>query len=275
MKILRVQIKLQTVATVAILALGISSQASAFPTFTVDPNAAFGPGHGTGPFQADFIIGTSSTHVDTPGALIEHGQGWVNFTTFVNGGSAVLGSVSGLNNNWQMWAEFKFDLSLTSGTYGQLGSTYTVTSLHADFWVDPSIGTPTAFVSANNLGELATVTHGADSFRIATADLIAGVADLNLQGGTAFNSVSSFNLLNPAGNSLFTAPVPFYNRLFNEFNNTSQGVFRDPAGNFIAINQTSGGIDFNAVTTIPEPETYAMFLAGLGLLGWRMREARS
>ena len=32
---------------------------------------------------------------------------------------------------------------------------------------------------------------------------------------------------------------------FNEFNNTSQGVFIDPAGNFLAINQTSGGIDFN------------------------------
>jgi Protein of unknown function (DUF1566)/PEP-CTERM motif len=29
------------------------------------------------------------------------------------------------------------------------------------------------------------------------------------------------------------------------------------------------------VAPVPEPETYAMFLAGLGLLGWRMRNARS
>jgi PEP-CTERM putative exosortase interaction domain len=28
-------------------------------------------------------------------------------------------------------------------------------------------------------------------------------------------------------------------------------------------------------TLVPEPETYAMFLAGLGLLGWRIRNARS
>jgi hypothetical protein len=30
-----------------------------------------------------------------------------------------------------------------------------------------------------------------------------------------------------------------------------------------------------AIAVVPEPETYAMFLAGLGLLGWRMRSARS
>jgi hypothetical protein len=29
------------------------------------------------------------------------------------------------------------------------------------------------------------------------------------------------------------------------------------------------------ISAIPEPETYAIFLAGLGLLGWRMRNARS
>jgi hypothetical protein len=29
------------------------------------------------------------------------------------------------------------------------------------------------------------------------------------------------------------------------------------------------------VAAIPEPETYAMFLAGLGLFGWRMRNAKS
>jgi hypothetical protein len=30
-----------------------------------------------------------------------------------------------------------------------------------------------------------------------------------------------------------------------------------------------------AVTAVPEPETYAMLLAGLGLLGWRVHNARS
>ena len=29
------------------------------------------------------------------------------------------------------------------------------------------------------------------------------------------------------------------------------------------------------VSPVPEPETYAMLLAGLGLLGWRLHNARS
>jgi hypothetical protein len=29
-----------------------------------------------------------------------------------------------------------------------------------------------------------------------------------------------------------------------------------------------------AVQVVPEPETYAMFLAGLGLIGWRMRRSK-
>lgn len=47
------------------------------------------------------------------------------------------------------------------------------------------------------------------------------------------------------------------------------------------LSGTNGQVDFNnigftgSISPIPEPETYAMFLAGLGLLGWRMRNARS
>jgi hypothetical protein len=261
--------KYKSVSVVALLALGVSSQASAvaFPPFTVDPNAAFGATGGTHPgaFTADFITGNSSTHVDTldPVGGTAHGAGWVNFSSFVNAGTNVLATTSGLNSNWQLWAELTYTLQLTSGPYAKTGSDYTVTALHADLWVDPSLASATTFTSASNAGGAATVAHGADSFKIATADLIVGVANINTLGGTGFNSTNSFNLLNPAGTSLFTAPVPFYNVQFDEFNNTSQGVFTDPAGNFLAINQTSGGIDFNQ--TVPEPATLA--LLGIGLLG--------
>ena len=259
---------LQVAGFAALLALGFNSQASAaaFPPFTVDPNAAFGAvgGPHPGAFQADFITGNSSTLVTTPGGGIATGSGWVNFSAFVDAGSNVLATVSGLNSNWQMWAEFTYDVSLTSGPYAQPGSTYNVTDLHVTFWVDPSIATATTFTSASNVGGAATVTHGADAFQIATADLIVGTANINALGGTGFNSTNSFNLLNPAGTSLFTAPVPFYNVQFDEFNNTTQGVFTDPAGRFIALNQTSGGVDFNRVQ-VPEPASLA--LLGIGMLG--------
>ena len=118
---------LQAAGVAALLALGFNSQASAaaFPPFTVDPNGAFGAvgGPHPGPFQADFITGNSSTLVTTPGGGIATGSGWVNFSAFVDAGSNVLATTSGLNSNWQMWAEFTYDFSTDPGPYAKPGRT--------------------------------------------------------------------------------------------------------------------------------------------------------
>ncbi len=264
MKLSSMYKNLQAAGVVAVLALGFSSHASAVAVFTVDPNNAFGATGGShpGPFAANFVTGSSSTLVTlNGGGVTQSATGFVDFTAFVNNGSNVLGTVSGLNVNWQMWATFNYTLSLASGNYAQPGSTYVVNALHADFFADPSIATATQFIQATTGGAAPVVIAGADSFKFASADLIQGVASINALGGTGFNTTNSFALLNPQGTSLFTAPIPFYNLQFDEFNNTSNGVTVVP-GSHITINQTSGGIDFNR---IPEPATLA--LLGIGLLG--------
>lgn len=268
MAITRTSTKLQL--TLAILALGISSQVSAASLFTVDPNTAFGAigGPHQGPFQADSLIGTSSTLISLNADHIhQHGEGWVTFPSFVYNSSGVSAAVSGLNVNWQMWGEFSYTLALTSGTYAGANSTYAVTDMHQEWWVDPSIGTPTILSPATG-GAAATVTHGDDSFQIANADALQGVVDTNSLGGSGLNSTNTFELT-PQGTSLFTAPFPFYNLQFVGFNNTSSGIF--VTNDRVTVNQSAGIFDFAA--PIPEPEIYTMLVAGLGFLGWRLRHA--
>lgn len=55
-------------------------------------------------------------------------------------------------------------------------------------------------------------------------------------------------------------------------------VFSDLAPGWYALyvggtdNTTAGGVYDLTVSAVPEPETYAMLLAGLGLVGWRMKK---
>jgi hypothetical protein len=73
--------------------------------------------------------------------------------------------------------------------------------------------------------------------------------------------------------------------LHEVFPNTTTGQFigfvSDTAFSSVTISATTGfsytldTLVYGSATAVPEPEAYAMLLAGLGLLGWRMRNARS
>ena len=83
-------------------------------------------------------------------------------------------------------------------------------------------------------------------------------------GGTNVTSVDlSFSRTNPAGTGFFPLPLTFYNRANANFSNGPANVTSFNGG--FEINGGSGSFIF---APVPEPETYAMMLAGLVAVGF-------
>lgn len=250
--------------TAAIMALGLSYQALAAPIFQVTPSVLGGPGS---TFTADQLSGGSSTLV-TLNTLLNTGTatGWINFTGFTQGGSAVLST--GLNNNYQLWAEYTYTLTpqVSGATIGPFVDLF-VTSMSVNVYGATGL---TVTFNPTALSNFVTPTvnlNGATPKLIGTASLLGGVLEPTSQGGNAFNSTLSYT--NTAfGSTFFTAPIPFFDIAFNEFNNTSQQILT--SGNLVRVVST-GAVDFNRV---PEPASLALLSIGLLSFGATVRRRK-
>lgn len=258
--------QLRILAAGVILALGAGATTSAYAgPFTVDPGNLTGLGSGLGPFTADSMGGTSSTLITTTNGVNYTATGYIDFTAFSYQSNAISAGHSGLNDAYGMYAVFT--QTFVCPTALNTGVSCGAQTISLSLYANP--GDNDTFTQATLGGPAPTHTEvSASDILLGTGSYVVdGTAGINVLGG-AFENVNTNFVLTGAGSEFFTAPVPFYDFAFSEYNNTSTGLACNATG--CAVTFETGSTDF---TNAPEPASLAIF--GLGLVALTVLRRKS
>jgi len=261
--------------TVLCAALGAAYSASAqvLPPFTLNPAGSTTPLAG-GQIHADNIIISDFSTVRFTGPTFSD-TGFLSVQSFELGGTTV--TAGGLNSTYGLFFEFSGTGTVTpadpstTATFGQFSSlSYTLYGYNgpaATFGFDASQNPMTSVGAASRVA-------------LATGSLLPG-ANQSSVGTTpqvpSFNALASANMTfvpTAAAGSFFLNPNPFYNVAVSSFINSPSQVLTLGGGFSGGFRITSGGGSVNFTSPVPEPETYALFLAGLAAVGWTARRRR-
>ena len=238
-------------------------------SFTVDEGTV--PGNAQNTVSADRISFNYAGRIDQTlvGGSFDGDDpftewGYLTKASFANGGSAVPSQLNSLNG-YGIYGIFTI-----MGTAAQDGSGIraTFSSAALTLYVDPGQDTTLGF----NVGNMAVTTGGAgEDYAIANYTLQEGEA--RVFGGLAngdFDTILNLSLTTD-GEAFFSGPRPFY--LLENFGGNTQTITgASLTSSFVASVSGAGTEIFMA--PIPEPETYALMLAGLGALGFVARRRR-
>ena len=257
----------------AALGAAYSTSAQPLPPFTLNPPGSTPPLAGT-PVRADNIIISDFSTVRLTGPTFSD-TGFLSVQSFQLGGTTVI--AGGLNSTYGLFFEFSGTGSVTAAnpttapTFGQFSSlNYTLYGYNGP-----------AATFGFDAGDNPTTSVGAASrVALATGSLLPGSGQSSV-GTTpqspSFNAFASANLTfvpTAAAGSFFLDPNPFYNVAVSSFINSPSQVLPLSGGFAGGFRITQGGGSVNFTSPIPEPETYALFLAGLAAVGWTVRRRR-
>ena len=178
------------------------------------------------------------------GTLLTASSGYTAPTNFA---SSPFANLEATNNGGGEWI---FMLTINSNFSSSFGSNAYIGSMSFDFSPEPQVSQPlTTFVDSNSVGMTVGSTNGTGS---------SGLSDIDF--GTKFGQ--------GAGNRL--SQNEWVKWEVSGLNSVSA-----LANMYVHVQGINGGYSAKytpVVSAIPEPETYAMLLAGLGLLGFAARK---
>ncbi len=250
---------------IAALTLCAASAASwALPMFTLLPNNAV-PSLNGGAVTADNIIVSDFSHVTVDAITGDFTDtGMLSVQSFQLAGAVA--ASTGLNTTYGLYITFSGTGTQTPGNLLTDFTHGTFTTLDYTLWGFNGGPATFGFDGANNV-----TTTAVGAFALATGSLVSGTvgtAPADNNGTASFvpsaNATLKFVTM-PGQLAFFDDPVPFYNLAFAAFTNTVSQVEVISPYEF-RIRQ--GGGAFNFATAIPEPESYALMLAGLGAIAF-------
>jgi len=252
------------------LALAAAYSSSwALPSFTLNPSGA---GLAGTSFTGDNILTSDFSGVTFSDATHFADNGFLQVTSVQLGGTTF--TPPGLNSTYGLWFRFQATGHLTtgnastlltapaSGAFDTLTYSFSGNNGTQTFSATPAGGTcVSGCAGATTLANGSIIGGGVGSTMMLDPNTMAAVFVPNAAATVSFAAASG---------AFFQAPNPFYTVALTSFTNTISQIV--PSGSGFTVTQGGGSINF--ASPISEPNTYALMLGGLCMLGSLMRRRR-